>query len=194
MFASASDDSSIRIWNETSLDLIDALNGHTNSVKGLISLRNEILISISYDKTIIVWDMKNSFSKLATTQTTAALYSLALYSDESFITGDRDATIQIWSTKSFTFQFEKTLTQHNESVSDLVFLKNGFLASSSLDKTIKFWDNSFELWSSYSDAYCEQVLALKVKNTSILISSSQNGTIRFWNTDYFYFIETIYIH
>jgi len=194
MFASASDDSSIRLWNETSLEFIDALNGHTNSVKGLISIRNEILISISYDKTIIVWDIKNSFSKLATTRAAAALYSIALFSNESFITGDRDASIQIWSTKYFTFQYEKTLTEHNDSVSDLEFMKNGFLSSASLDRTIKFWDNSFILWSSYSEAYSDAVLALKVKNNSVLISSSQNGFIRFWNTDYFNFIQTIYIH
>jgi WD40 repeat protein len=96
----------------------------------------------------------------------------------------------MWSTSQFTFKNDNTLKEHTDSVSDLVFLSNGYLVSTSLDKTIKIWDNSFNLWFSISKA----ILSLKAKNNDYLVSSSQDDTIHFWNTDYFILNKTIYIH
>ena len=163
-------------------------------VKSLVVVRNEYLISISDDHSIIVWDIFNNFSRFLTTKTTAALSSLALFSNDSFITGDSSGSIQMWSTSKFTFKNENTLKEFNDSVSDLVFLNNGYLVSTSFDKTIKIWDNSFNLWSSTSNAHSKSILALKVKNNQELVSSSQDGTIHFWYTDYFILNKTIYIH
>ena len=58
-------------------------------------------------------------------------------------------------------------------------LKNGYLVSSSFDKTIKIWENSFQLWQSTSDSHLKGILALKVKRNGDLVSSSQDGTIHF---------------
>ena len=102
--------------------------------------------------------------------------------------------IKMWSTSQFNFKNEKTLKELNDSVSDLVFLNTGYLVSTSFDKTIKIWDNSFNLWSSTSNAHSKAILALKVKNNQELVSSSQDGTIHFWNTDYFILNKTIFIH
>ncbi len=62
-------------------------------------LKNEYLISISDDQLIIFWDILNSFSILTTTKTTKYLGSLVLLSDDLFITGSNEGSIQIWSTK-----------------------------------------------------------------------------------------------
>jgi len=99
------------------------------------------------------------------------------------------------STSSLVFENKtQILDKHNDSVSDLAVLKNGYLVSTSLDKTIKIWDNSFQMRSSTSDSYSKGILALKVKSNGDLISSSQDGTIQFWNTDHFILNNTIYIH
>ena len=45
------------------------------------------------------------------------------------------------------------------------------------DRTIKIWDNSFQLWSSTSDSNLKGIVTLKVKRNGELISSSQDGTI-----------------
>ncbi len=100
----------------------------------------------------------------------------------------------MWSTSQYSFQNVKTLKEHNDSVSDLTVLENGFLISTSFDKTIKIWDHSFQLWTSTPNAHSKAILKLKVKNNGDLISSSQDGTIYFWNTDHFILNKTIYIH
>ena len=73
-------------------------------------------------------------------------------------------------------------------------MKNGYLVSTSLDKTIKIWDSLFQLWSTKSDSHLKEIVALKVKNNGDLISSSQDETIYFWNTDNFILNNTVYIH
>jgi len=100
----------------------------------------------------------------------------------------------VWSTSEFNFKNENKLKEFNDSVSDLVFLSNGYLVSTSLDKTIKIWDNSFNLWSSTSNAHSKAILALKLKRNDDLVSSSQDGSVHYWNTDYFILNNTFYIH
>ena len=192
MFASASADNSIRVWNSF-LECVHILNGHTNTVSQLTVLKNEYLISISSDKKIIVWNIFDSFSRLITLKTDSSLLSVSLFSNDLFITGDSSGSLQLWSASAFRFQNEMTLKEHTDSVSDLAFQKNGFLVSTSFDKTIKIWDSSFKLWSSVSDAHSAPILALKVKKNSVLISSSQDGTITFWNTNYFILDDSFYI-
>ncbi len=48
-------DRSIRIWDRKTSQCINVLNGHTDGVYGLVVVQNEYLISISLDKSIIVW-------------------------------------------------------------------------------------------------------------------------------------------
>jgi len=54
MFASASWDKTIKIWDQTTFECIFILNDHSNSVLNLVVVRNEYLISISFDQSIKV--------------------------------------------------------------------------------------------------------------------------------------------
>jgi WD40 repeat protein len=92
------------LWDQTTFECIHVLNGHKNYVYKLVVVRNKYLISISEDKTIIVWDILNNFLILTTTKTSAALSSIALFSNDSIITGDYEGSIQMWSISKFTFK------------------------------------------------------------------------------------------
>ena len=62
--ASCSNDHSIRIWNFQTGACVKQLNGHTKSVCKIKALSNsQKLVSISYDKTIKVWDLNTDSSE-----------------------------------------------------------------------------------------------------------------------------------
>ena len=84
MFASASNDNSIRIWDQNTFECLNVLKDHKNYVNSLVVIRNEYLISVSSDQSIIFGDILNNFTKLTTTKTDAGLFSVALLSNDSF--------------------------------------------------------------------------------------------------------------
>ena len=101
---------------------------------------------------------------------------------------DLKGTIKIWS--PVLLNYETTLTGHNDTVTDLIILKNGYLASASFDSTIRVWDNSYS--STVVEAFSEEVLVLKSFQNGSLLSSSLDTTLKTWDTDTFILNQTIY--
>jgi len=118
MFASASWDKTIKIWDQTTFECIYILNDHTNYVYNLVVVRNEYLISTSFDQSIKVWDILNNFTRLTTTKTDAALYSIALFTNDSFI------TIQMFDMNSLEIKSVNELNQNSNETSSIIFYQN----------------------------------------------------------------------
>jgi len=190
-FASASQDNSIRIWNQNTFEIIRNLTDHTNSVRGLAALKNGHFVSISADKTAIVWD-SSSFTKLRiiTTNSFYGFYSVCSYFNDSFFTADTSQTVKYWST--FSLKESKTLNGfHNNSITDLAVLNNGFLSSASFDGKLIIWDNSFNS-TVRGEAHSEYILASKVFTNGSLISCSSRGICKTWNTDIYFLDQYFY--
>ncbi len=190
-FASASQDNSIRIWNQNTFEIIRNLTDHTNSVRGLAALKNGHFVSISADKTAIVWD-SSSFTKLRiiTTNSFYGFYSVCSYFNDSFFTADSSQTVKYWST--FSLKESKTLNGfHNNSITDLAVLNNGFLSSASFDGKLIIWDNSFNS-TVRGEAHSEYILASKVFTNGSLISCSSRGICKTWNTDIYFLDQYFY--
>ena len=113
--ASGSSDNSIIIWIQTTFESIRILNGHTNWVRGFAVLKNEYFVSISADKTAIIWD-SSSFTKITTVRTNATygFYSVSSYFDDSFITADSVGTVKVWSTALLKETNTLNETQNNK--------------------------------------------------------------------------------
>ena len=159
-------------------------------VRGLAVLKNGYFVSISWDKTAIIWD-SSSFTKITTVRTNASygFTSVSSFFDNSFITADSDQTVKVWS--EFLKETDTLNVANNNITTDLAVLNNGFLSSSSLDGKITIWDNSFN--SSVRDtAHSESILALKVFTNGSLISCSSKGICKTWITDIYFLNNTIY--
>jgi len=103
---SGSYDSTIKIWDFSTFELVKTLEGHTNSVNSVvISSDNKYIISGSYDHTIKIWDL--STFKLVTTleKHTGSVNSVTVSSSvkntdkfekQYIISGSNDDTIKIW--------------------------------------------------------------------------------------------------
>jgi F-box/WD-40 domain protein 7 len=189
MFASASWDKSIRIWSQITLKCIRIINDHTDLVMGLAEIKRGYFVSISKDKTAIVWD-SYSFKKIDTFKTTApgSYFYVSSYLENSFIIGDADGKIQLWSESHL--KNIKNISENTETITGLAVLDNGFLVGASFNGKITVWDNSFN--STVKESHSEAILALKVFENDSLISCSLNGTCKIWHTALYTLNSTIY--
>jgi len=188
IFASASYDKTIKIWDQTSFECIYNLNGHTDFVNSLVVVRNEYLISISNDQSIIFWDILNNFTRLTTTKTAENFYSIALFSNDIFITGSWAGSIQMFDIKPQINYFTK-LTQAVGDITSFIFYQKSYLISGHSNGMVKifmFIDFSFVLNKNFkahnSDVTCLE--NIKINEYNFFATGSSDNQIKIWNLDF----------
>lgn len=138
--ASASADSTIKIWDIVSGRAVTTLAGHRDKVSTVAFIpNNPILASGSADSTIKLWDV-NSGLELATMQGhTGEVYSLSVEpSAARMVSGGADNQIILWDLA--TQRSIVNLGGHTDWVSSLAYLPSGGqVASVSYDKTARIW-------------------------------------------------------
>jgi WD40 repeat protein len=82
---------------------VTTLTEHKKEVRALILLKNNSLVSGSFDKTIKVWNQKNenSFECVATLNQISEVWSLAISGKSLLVSGHEDGTIKIRNQTSF---------------------------------------------------------------------------------------------
>ncbi|CAH7674334.1 WD40-repeat-containing domain protein [Phakopsora pachyrhizi] len=142
--ASASEDSTIKIWDYETGDFEVTLKGHTKVVCDLdYDSKGSMIVSCSSDLTVKVWDCLNLY------RCTKTLYDhdhsvsgcRFLNGDTHIVSASRDQTIKIWEVA--TSFCVKTLRGHTEWVRGVWPCSNGrLLVSASNDQTSRVWDVS----------------------------------------------------
>jgi WD40 repeat protein len=161
---------------------------HITGILGLTVLENRDFISVSADKTVIIWN-SNTLEKTNKLIDVTEVSSVSEFSNDSFVTGNINGDIKIWSYFK-EYKPIQTLVEHKDRVLALTVLNNVFLISASQDGTIIVWDNSFH--SKIIQAHSRAVLALKFFSNRTLISCSEDKTIKTWNTQQYIFEKIIH--
>ena len=90
----------VRIWNMTTGELEDELEGHTNNVRSVAFSHNGcFIVSGSSDKTVRIWNTATCETTYMLTGHEAAVVSVAISRNDEFaVSGSRDRTVRMWDT------------------------------------------------------------------------------------------------
>ena len=111
------------------------------------------MASGSYDRTIIIWNLKDKIQEQKLIGHTQAIQSLISYNKNEIISASWDKSIKIWkeflindNEKIIKYINYKNLLGHSNEVLCLCDIGNGWIASGSDDSLIKIWDlNEYEI-------------------------------------------------
>jgi WD40 repeat protein len=210
MFASISEDNSIKVWTTQNaqpnlflnLHTLDkARGGHSNWVSSMTQIENtQLLASGSFDTTIKVWNVSSGsgVSLVTTFDSTngghsflvSDLVSLANSSSSSssntggvlFASSSFDFTIKLWTSSQLLATFNTTNGGHTGIVWSMTSLaNNSLLASSSDDRTVKIWDISMLRLKFTLASHTDKVVCLLSLSPSLLASGSHDKTVKVWS-------------
>ncbi|KAF9570894.1 protein with putative role during mitosis [Mortierella alpina] len=140
--ASASEDTTIRIWDYESGDHERTLKGHTKAVQDIaFDTKGNFLVSCSNDLSIKIWDLQQDYKCIKTLfGHDHSVSSVAfLPSGDMIASASRDKTIKLWELA--TGYCVKTIVGHLEWVRYIQPSQDGrLLVSCSSDQTSRVWD------------------------------------------------------
>ena len=140
MVASASDDSTVRLWDAKTGAAHQTLRGHTSLVWSVaFSPDGQMVASASNDTTVRLWDAKTGAAHQTLRGDTGSVWSVAFSPDGQMVaSASGDSTVRLWDAK--TGAAHQTLQGHTGSVRSVAFSPDGqMVASASGDSTVRLW-------------------------------------------------------
>ncbi|MFQ4164768.1 nSTAND1 domain-containing NTPase, partial [Scytonema millei] len=139
--ASASEDNTVKLWDNNTGRELKTLKGHSAPVMSVsFSPDGKTIASASKDNTIKLWDTTGK--ELKTLKGHSAYVSSVSFSPDgkTIASASSDNTIKLWDT---TGKELKTLKGHSGLVYSVSFSPDGkTIASASSDNTVKLWDTT----------------------------------------------------
>ncbi|KAN0085478.1 WD40-repeat-containing domain protein [Elaphomyces granulatus] len=183
VLASASSDSTVRLWDATTGAWKQTLEGHNYSVNAVaFSPDGKVLASASSDSTVRLWDATTGAWKLTLEGHRDYIRAVAFSPDGRVLaTASNDTTVQLWD--ATTGAWKQTLEGHSDFVSAVAFSPDGkVLASASCDNTVRLWDATTGAWKQTLKGHSKSVAAVAFSpDSKVLASASDDNTMRLWD-------------
>ncbi|MBD1214582.1 MAG: hypothetical protein H9534_17995 [Dolichospermum circinale Clear-D4] len=194
--ASGSWDTTIKLWNVKTGNLLQTLEGHSDWVRSLAySPDGQTLASGSNDETIKLWNV-NTGSLLQTLEGHSDWVKSLAYSPDgqTLASGSDDNTIKLWNVK--TGKLLQTLEGHSNSVYSVAYSPDGqTVASGSKDKTIKLWNVKTGKLLQTLEGHSDSVWSVAYSpDGQTLASGSVDRTIKLWNVNTGNLLQTLEGH
>ncbi len=172
---------------------INTIKEHTNCVDSMNIFPSGNIISVSDDKSIIIYD--NNFNILQRIENAHDddIQYVDIKDENNFVTCSYDKSIKTWIKKENKFIININIKEaHSGAINKVIYNSKGNLISCSSDNSIKIWEKKNNTYLNikilYHSSFIQSILLLEDKN--ILISSGADGT-KFWDINNNY-KETMY--
>ena len=191
LLASASDDTTIRVWDAASGHNELTLRGHTAPVYGICAFTcgDQILLaSGSSDDTVRIWDPAIGEHQRTLVGHSDAVSSVCAFTDHDqmlLASAGFDDTVRIWDPA--TGEHQRTLSGHASFVTEICAATVGgrpLLASASNDGTVRIWDPATGEHQRTFTGHTEKVVSLCAfthGNGVLLASAGLDYTVRIWD-------------
>jgi WD40 repeat protein len=177
LLASASLDTTVRVWDAASGVCLRVLEGHSGPVKRLAALDDGRLASSSWDQTVRVWDAASGVCPRVLTGHTSRVNCLTAIGGGRLASAANNE-VRVWDATSGK---SVELSGHRGWVRSLTALGSEMLASASDDKTVRVWNVEsgacVQLLAEHTDRV-RSVIALGIAH---LASASWDKTVRVWD-------------
>ena len=177
LFASASNDTDIRIWDYYNRQCIKILSGHDSNIFCLIKLNDNLLCSSGADKIIKIFNWEENKCVYNSDENNTWIKSLLKLNNRTIISGSDDGVIKFWG------ENESQIKAHEDSVRNLCNIGDKYIASSSFDKTVKIWDIKNRDCVQILHGHLDKVICVLFHSDGYLITCSNDKTIKIWEQD-----------
>lgn len=131
----------IKLWKTADMSPIKTIEGHKDNVLAMaFSPDGKQLVTASYDKTLIVWDVESGNVLHTLANHVDAVYSVAWSPDgKQIASGAGDRTVKLWQASDGKLLI--TISDSLDAVLALAFSPDGkALAGAGADKIIRLWE------------------------------------------------------
>ncbi|EOA82641.1 uncharacterized protein SETTUDRAFT_22619 [Exserohilum turcica Et28A] len=181
--ASASEDSTVKIWDASSGMCVHTLQGHDDAVVSVaFSHDSTRLASASEDRTVKIWNVSSGMCVHTLEGYSDSVRSVAFSHDSTRLaSASGDSTVKIWDASSGTCRH--ILEGHSGWVTSVAFSHDSTrLASASADSTVKIWEASSGMCVHTLKGHSYGVSSVAFShNSTWLASSSWDDTVKIWD-------------
>ncbi|MEG4167014.1 MULTISPECIES: WD40 domain-containing protein [unclassified Microcoleus] len=183
IFASASEDKTVKLWNARPATLISTLTGHTGRISSLSFHPNgKILASGSEDGTVKLWDVTHS-TLIKTIKAHHSWVRTVSFSPDGQILASCSSAgfINLWNLADATLL--KSLKAHTGVVTHISFSPdNQTLASASFDTTVRLWNIHDGTLINTLEGHKSHTRSVSFSpDGKTLASTDEDGIVKLWN-------------
>lgn len=180
LVASASSDSTVRLWDVGTGSCRSTLESHSGLISATaISPDSQLIISASHDSTVRLWDVETGSCRNTLKGHLDWVNAVAFSSDSQLVASvSADFTVRLWNIE--TESCCSILKSHLRSVSAIVFLSDSQLVvSASHDSTVRLLDVGTGSCCSTLEGHSDLISAIAFSSDSqLVVSALYDSTVR----------------
>lgn len=178
------EDGVVEIFTWPAGDAVGKFDDHDDSVRSLVWIDNQRLISASIDRSIRQWDIQEMHHSQLFSGHSRSVDCVAILSDgKTLISTGTDCTLRVWDLESE--QLVRSLNQHTRPVNALAVrpATEGLpmVATAADDRTIRFWQPTIGRMMRYARLASAPLSVTWTNDGSRLLAACVDGHVRIIN-------------